>query len=231
MATPLTWAAPGWQEALSAAGLDDLVRLKRALSEPRLLELAESPAPLTKARTRRLYRLPPDVGGGIRVFVKLQIASAIALPPRKWLSYSTRPSPLIREAHAAFNLGALDIKVPPIIGYGARGRFPGTLRAVLITAEVPGTIDLEALFQSAAPMAVKLASADAVEAAVKALHKKGLALGGARYRDFLVPSAGATSPSEVVFLDAAGFGRGRGLGWRKRARDLKQLQQDRARFG
>lgn len=227
MKTAISWLEPGHSERFAALGLGDLIALRGRLSEDRLAELAEPPAPLTRARTRRLYRLPPELGGGARLFVKLQHASAASLPPRKWLSYSTRPSPLMRELHAASTLHRLGFLTPPYVAYGARGRFPATLRAVLISREVPGMVDLEALLGSDAPMAAKESSIDAVEAAVKAVHKKLFALGGARYRDFLVPLAGATSPDEVVFLDAVALGRSP----LKRRRDQRQLQQDRARFG
>jgi hypothetical protein len=224
MRPALTWSEPSIEPLLRELGLDMLVELAGGLDEPALARLARPPSPLTNARTRRLYRLALPADGG-DMFVKLQVARPSALPPRKWLSYATKPSPLLREALAAHALSELGFGTPPIVAAGARGRFPATVRAVLITRAVPGTRDLEALFAEAP--AVATSSVHAVEAAVAKLHAAGFALGGARYRDFLVPAGGATSPDEVVFLDAASFGRGA----RRRARDLRQLAAERGAHG
>ena len=222
----LVWFDPDLETRLRALGLCALCDLEGTLAEERVLALAETPAPITSARTRRLYRLPAAVEGAPDVYVKLQFARAEDLAPRKWASYTLQVSPLLREARAALALTRLGLRTPEILAAGARGRFPSTVRAVLITSEVPGTTDLESFLAATTGPAERRASIAAVEATVARVHELGFALGGARYRDFLVPREGARHADEVVILDAAAFGRGA----KRRARDRSHLNLDRARF-
>ena len=220
---PLVWYAPGVEAHLLALGLEDLCALAGDLSEPRLAALGVE---VTRARTRRLYRLADAPPGDDAWYVKLQLARASELAPRKWVSYALQASPLLREARAAAALRAIGLRTPELLATGARGRFPRAVRALLVTREVPNHVDLERFLRSAPPPARARLSIDAVEAAVARVHQAGFALGGARYRNFLVPASGAEHADDVLVLDAAGFGRGA----RRRARDRGHLNLDRARF-
>ncbi len=189
-------------------GLIALDRLEGDLDEPRLAELGEQ---VTTALTRRLYRLDPGY------YVKVQVARPGVLPPRKWISYAAKPSPLLREARAYAVLAGLGLRTPPVLACGARGRFPVTVRAALITRELPDHVNVEQ----------RAEAADAVEEVVARIHTAGYSLGKARYRDFLVPAEGRIDADSVVVLDAASLARGTA----RQARDLRQLADERRRLG
>lgn len=219
--------APAWlpaelEAALRALGLGNLVELRGDLAEGALAALAGPP--VTVARTRRLYRLPHGSGA---LYVKLQLAAPGALPVRKWPSYALKPSPLVREARAFATLSRYGFRTPSVLGAVQRGRFPATVRAALVTAEVPGHVDAERCLEGGAlGTASRAATHAAIQELVARLHAAGLALGGARYRDFLVPERGARGPEDVLLIDVPNLAVGR----RGRARDLRQLAEDCARL-
>lgn len=213
----LWWFNPEAQAFFNSLALDQLLDLSGDLDKQRLGQISDPPGPLTRAKTRLLFRVPASEGPAY--FVKIQVAHPGLIRLKKWPSYALKPSPLIREARAAELLSNLGLRTPQILASGATGRFPRTMRAALITREVPAYTDLAQV-----PTSTNIA---AVEAVIAQVHAKGYALGGARFRDFLVPRAGAQGPHEVVIIDAVNFGRGR----RKRARDRSQFDFDRARLG
>jgi len=192
-------------------GLPALDRLEDDLDEPRLAALGTR---VTTALTRRLYLLD----GGY--YVKVQVARPGVLPPRKWVSYAAKPSPLLREARAYEVLSRLGFNTPPVLASGARGRFPLTVRAALITRELPDHVDVEQC-----PPERRHEAAAAVEQVVSRIHAAGYTLGKVAYRDFLVPREGPVDPESVVVIDAGGLARGT----RRRQRDIGALARERER--
>lgn len=220
----MNWAQGGLETSLNTAGFAALCTLHGDLAEAQLAALGG--APVTTARTRRLYRIPHPSEPGAELFVKIQVAPPGVLKPKKWFSYAFQPSPLVREARALAALSALGYRTPDVLAFGGRGRFPGTVRAALITRAVPHAKDLESWLKGEPELDSAAASVRAVRDTLDALHARGLALGGARFRDFLVPVKGAHEPADVTLIDTAGFG----AGARKRARDLGQFEAECARF-
>ena len=208
----LEWRDDEARARFEGLGLTALDRLEGDLDEPRLAELGQQ---VTTALTRRLYLLDPGY------YVKVQVARPGVLPPRKWISYAAKPSPLLREARAYEVLDGLGFKTPSVLARGARGRFPFTVRAALITRALPDHIDVERC-----PPERRAEAATAVEQVVARIHAAGYSLGKARYRDFLVPNEGHVDPDSVVLIDAASLSRGT----RRRRNDLRHLERERERL-
>lgn len=222
--TRLTWLHASDEAAWVESNLVALCALQGDLSEAKLRAI--SGPPITIARTRRLYRLPHPSATGADLYIKVQVAPPGALKVKKWVSYAFQSSPLLREARALCALAALGFRTPEVLAFGGRGRFPGTVRAALITRAVPNATDLASWLSSRPAPALAASSVQAVRDTLDALHARGLALGGAMFRDFLVPLEGAREAAEVTLIDTAGFG----TGPRKRARDLRQFKAERARL-
>ena len=217
----LTWHDPAARAAFEAApGLADLLSLTGDLAEP---ALAAAGPPLTTARTRRLYRLEL---AGRAFYIKVQVALPAALPLRKWASYATRPSPLVREARAAARLEAAGFPVAPVLAVGGRGRFPGTVRAALVVAAVEDHVDLEAWLRGEPSPARRAAALDAADELLARVHAAGLALGGASLRNLLVPRGGDGTAGHVLIDQPA-----LATATPKRCtRDSRRLRRERGRF-
>ena len=222
--TRLIWPRATPEAAWIERQLVALNALQGDLSEAQLRVLGGEP--VTTARTRRLYRIPHPSAPETALFVKIQVAPQGALKAKKWISYAFQSSPLVREARALHALAALGFRTPEVLAFGGRGRFPGTVRAALITRAVPDVTDLEGWLKGRPESTLATSSVAAVQANLHALHARGLALGGAMFRDFLVPHGGAREAADVTLIDTAGFG----SGTRRRACDLRQFKAEFARF-
>ena len=218
----LTFRDPDAAAALAAVpGLEALLDLTGDLAEP-ALRAAAGP-PVTTARTRRLYRLELP---GLTCYVKLQVAPPSALPPRRWLSYALRRPPHLREARALDRLDAAGFRVPEVLAAGARGRFPATVRAALVTRAVPDHVDLAAWLEAEPDPARRGAALDLAEALLAEVHAAGLALGGASPRNLLVPVDGPRAPRDLVLLDQPNLAR---ASRHRCARDVRRLRRARGR--
>ena len=189
---------------------------------------------LTTARTRRLVRMtlpykPPGTEGEgqpMTFYVKTQVVPSFGVPPKKWLSYLMKGTPVGREGRSLRRLADLNVKTPLLVAAGARGHFPGRLKAVLITRGLDTHMDLEAYLEHETDQRKRRVTAECAQLLVEALHKRGFSLGGARYRNFLVPKIGTESIFEVALIDQPDFGRAP----HRRARDLRLMSQDHGRF-
>jgi hypothetical protein len=189
---------------------------------------------ITTAKTRRLvriqlpYKVPKTEGDGelVNYYVKTQVVPAFGLTPRKWLSYFLRGTPVAREGRSLRRLADLNVKTPLLVAAGARGRFPGEMSAVLITRALETHIDLASyLTHESDPQKCKV-TAECAHLLMDALHKRGFALGDARYRNFLVPKVGTESIFEVALIDQPDFARAP----HRRARDRRLISLDHERF-
>lgn len=206
------------RRAFAAAGIDSLADLCAG-------ERGET---VTRAATRRCARLELDDDV---YFVKTQDVQVWRLPPQRWPSYLLRGSPLRRERHALATLSGAGFATPTVVAAGASR--PGALRvrAALVTRAVPGHVDLARW--SGTPAAdddgAARATFDAAEALVARAHGLGLVLGGAKYRNFLVPVQGCADPAAIVVLDQPSLRRSGAR--RLRERDVALLAFDRHRYG
>ncbi len=223
----LFWQNEIFEAAFREAGLDDLDELCDEA-------LRLSGDVLTATRTRRLvrlhlpYKVPGTDGKGqpMSFYVKTQVVPSFGVPPKKWLSYFFKGTPVGREGRSLRRLADLNVKTPLLVAAGARGHFPGKLKAVIITRGLDTHMDLEAYLQQETDEDKRRVTAECAHLLVKALHKRGFALGGARYSNFLVPKAGTKSIFEVALIDQPDFGRAP----HRRARDLRLMSLDHGRF-
>ena len=220
MSAGLVWRDAAAHAHFRSLGLPALDALKGDLDEPRLGEIGRC---VTKARTRRLYFLTaPD---GPAYYVKIQVAPPSALPLRRWVRYAARPSPVVLEARACEVLSGLGLNTAPVLASGARGRFPATVRAALVTRELRDHVDVRQYIEEEEDESRCVAAVEAVEALVARVHAAGLAFGHVRHRNFLVPRARPVALDEIVIIDAGGLSRSR----RKQERDKQHLALERGR--
>ncbi|MFT4710414.1 MAG: hypothetical protein ACI9D0_000960 [Bacteroidia bacterium] len=223
----LFWQNDIFEAAFREAGLDSLDELCHE-------SLKLSGDVVTTARTRRLIRLhlpykvpgTDGVGQPVSFYVKTQVVPTFGVPPKKWLSYFMKGTPVGREGRSLRRLADLNVKTPLLVAAGARGHFPGTMKAVIITRGLDTHMDLEAYLEQETDDQKRMVTADCARLLVKALHKRGFSLGGARYRNFLVPKIGTESIFQVALIDQPDFGRAP----HRRARDLRLMSQDHGRF-
>ena len=90
---------------------------------------------LATARTRRTYRL--DLGGRA-FFLKIQWM------PRPRPRYFLRPSAYVREALAFARMAGLGLRTPEVVALGERRRLGFLEASLIVTAGIPGAVDLEA---------------------------------------------------------------------------------------
>jgi hypothetical protein len=224
---PLFWQNELFEAAFREAEIDSL----DALCDEGLQLCGEV---ITTAKTRRLvriqlpYKLPGADGDGqlINYYVKTQVVPAFSLAPKKWLSYLLRGTPVGRESGSLRKLADMNVKVPLLVAAGASGRFPGEMKAVIITRALETHMDLEAYLSNESDPVKRKVTAECAHVLVDALHNRGFALGGARYRNFLVPKIGTESIFEVALIDQPDFARAP----HKRARDQRLMSQDHGRF-
>jgi hypothetical protein len=181
---------------------------------------------ITTARTRTLRRIEL---GDTRYYLKTQRITPRRLPLRKWPSYLGKGSPLVREARALDTLGALDVRVPELVAAGEERRGLLPHRAVLITRELPGYIDLERFLASCQELDARRRACQLAEQLVSSLHERGYVLLGAKYRNILVPEEGAQELGELALLDQPAFRHSRSR--RLRRKDLALMRKDRRRYG
>ena len=155
----LVWTDAAAHAHFRSLGLEALDALRGDLDEPRLAELGRC---VTKARTRRVYFLEAPDGPGY--YIKIQVAPPSALPPRRWLRYAAKASPVSLEARAGEVLSGLGLNTAPVLASGARGRFPATVRAALITRELPDHVDVQRYIEEEEDKRPRVAAVEAVEA-------------------------------------------------------------------
>jgi len=180
---------------------------------------------VSRARTRRCLRLEDDLGV---LFVKTQVLGNFRLPPRKWPSYLFRGSPVRREVEAAALLEAHGFRVPRYLACGERRGLLLPRFAWCVSEGVPAHADLRAYCAATRDPALRLRAADLADLLLETVHEKGLVLGGAKYRNLLVPAEGPRTPGDFVLLDQPDARPCRRS--RARARDRRHLALDRRRY-
>ena len=181
---------------------------------------------LATARTRRTFRL--DLGGRA-FFLKIQWM------PRLRPRYFLRPSAYAREVRAFARMEVLGLRTPEVIALGERRRFGFLAASLLVTAGVPGAVDLESWAREGflprdgiPPVRELLAELDRT---VAAIHERGRRFGDLKWRNILAAPPDGKG-SHLVFIDQRRFRScptrrlGRGIG----AADFRLLRKEAARW-
>lgn len=188
---------------------------------------------ITTARTRSTRRVTLD---GRHYYIKTQDLERSSLPLRKVPSYLLRGSPITREHSALRLLADEGFRTAPLVAHGADTRATGMpRRAALVTREVAEHLDLARWTSTDAASDEKRlrSTLDAADALLAHAHDRGLVLLGAKYRNLLVPLGGidatASPLASIVLIDQPSARRSRS--GRLRAKDMRLLAFDRARYG
>ena len=181
---------------------------------------------VTTARTRWLRRF--ELGGTVW-YLKVQDLRRTRPRLHKWPGYLARGLPVWREARSLDRLRRLGVRTPEVAAAGQLRLLWRPRLAVLLTAEVPGHVDLVTFLRAEPSAAAARAAMDAAEALVASLHDLGLVLLGAKYRNLLVPRAGTGDPAAIVVLDQPDLRAS--CSRRLRTKDRALLALDRARHG
>ena len=174
--TKLFWQNEIFEAAFRDAGLDHLDELCDE-------SLSLCGDVLTTARTRRLvrlnlpYKVPGTDGTGqpMSFYVKTQVVPSFGVPPKKWLSYLFKGTPVGREGRSLRRLADLNVKTPLLVAAGARGHFPGQLKAVLITRGLDAHMDLEAYLELETDEEKRRVTTECAHLLVKALGARATA--------------------------------------------------------
>ncbi len=181
---------------------------------------------VTTAKTRRTFRI--EAGSKV-YFLKTQRI------PRLGFRYFLRPSALMKEVNSYERMGRLGLRTPTVVAAGEQRRFGFMTESLLLTAEVPGAIDLETWaaggFHSTEGIPRGGELLRELHETVDSIHRKGYRFGALKWRNILAAPAGRTA-SHLVFIDQRRFGvrPARLFGVRKDTRDEAILESEEKRW-
>jgi hypothetical protein len=181
---------------------------------------------VTTAKTRRTFRI--EAGSEV-YFLKTQRI------PRLEFRYFLRPSALMKEARSYERMARLGLRIPAVVAAGERRRLGFMTESLLLTAEVPGAIDLETWagegFRTIEGIPRGGDLMRELHETVDSIHRKGYRFGALKWRNILAaPPCRATS--HLVFIDQRNFRArpARFFGVRKDSRDEAILESEEKRW-
>ncbi|MBU0753637.1 MAG: lipopolysaccharide kinase InaA family protein [Planctomycetes bacterium] len=181
---------------------------------------------LATALTRRTWRIK---AGEERLYLKIQRI------PRPALRYFFRPSAYLREAGAFEKMQRLGLRTPEVVAAGERRRLGFMIESLLLTREVPGSIDLKTWSEEGFGARTGLPGHEEIlkelRETVARVHRLGYCFNDLKWRNILAAPPDQTG-SRIVIIDQRRFRicMGRWIGLDARARDRALLDKEERRW-